>query len=586
MRKLISLLLAVVLLPAVPAVCSAAETTEIRVLATSDTHGMFCPWDYALDEPFAQGSLAQVASAVAALRDENTLVLDAGDIIQDNSAELFLEDDLHPMAAAMNAIGYDAWTAGNHEFNYGLDTLRRFISQLQAEALIGNVWDRDGQPLGRPWVILERGGVRIGVIGMVTPNILLWDTKNLDGCTVTSPIAESRKAIDELRGRVDILVGLMHMGLDEEYGTEGSGAVPLAEACPEFDVIIASHGHLAVPGEMHNGVLIVENRNLAQTMSEIVLTVERDAEGCRVTGKTSRLISIGDYPQDEALRALLQPYHERAIGEAHREIGRLEGGDLAPGNEIPQIPQALVEDTAMLDLINRVQLYYSGARVSATALTNLKSMLREGPIRSCDLALIYRYANTLYTLEMSGKQLKQYMEWSARIFGQVRDGDLTLSFDPSVAYYDCIVFAGVNYEVDVSRPAGSRIRNLTWPDGTPVAEDERFVFASNNYQADSRLLTPGTVYAEGEELPVLLESDVHVNDIGNIRALTARYITEVLGGVLTPEVDGNWRLTGCDWDEALHDEAVRRINEGSLTLETGNSYSSLNAVPVTVEDLK
>ena len=215
---------------------------DLQILATSDTHGKFDPWDYAANKADASGSVAQQATAIKQCRTRNTLVVDAGDTIQANSAELFLNDDLHPMVAAMNAIGYDIWTTGNHEYNYGMATLEKVLSQQKAKVLTGNVYSPEGKPLADGYTIIKKGTVKIGVIGMVTPNIIRWDAKNLEGWKVTNPVDESRKIIDKIKDQVDVLIGVMHMDTENEYGVYGSGVTDLANACPEFDVIVGGHG--------------------------------------------------------------------------------------------------------------------------------------------------------------------------------------------------------------------------------------------------------------------------------------------------------------------------------------------------------
>lgn len=562
------------------------EAVQIRILATSDMHGKFVPYDYALNEESMSGSVAQVATAVKELRNENTLVVDVGDVIQDNSANLFIEDEIHPMILAMNRVGYDVCVTGNHEYNYGMDTLKRILSQNHAKILTGNVLDQEGKAIADPYTVIEKGGVKIGLIGMVTPNITKWDSVNLQGCTVTNPVDETKKAIDELEGKVDLLIAVEHMGEDNEYDVPDSGVTDLAEKCPELDVILAAHEHKLVEGRLINNVLVVENKNSAQTMAQIDITLEKDENGnYQVTDRDSKSIEISGYEPEAELMAELEPYDKRAKEVANTVIGRLEGGDLAPENEIPGIPQAAIEDTAMLDLINQVQMYYTDADVSAAALFNEDSNLRAGDIKKSDVSLIYKYTNTLYKLRMTGKQLRTYMEWSAEYYNTYMDGDLTVSFNPDIRMFNYDMFAGVNYEINVSKEPGSRIENLTKKDGTPVLDDDVFIVAVNNYRAGTQLLNYGTVYQEGEVLPELLEMDVKGN-IGGVRELIADYIVNVKNGVLVPEVDHNWKITGNTWNEEDHNKAVELVKEGKISIPMSDDQRTPNVKSVTVEDLK
>ncbi len=558
---------------------------DLQILATSDTHGKFDPWDYAANKADASGSVAQQATAIKENRTDTTLVVDAGDTIQANSAELFLNDDVHPMIAAMNAIGYDVWTTGNHEYNYGMDVLEKVMAEQKAKVLTGNVYSPEGKPLADGYTIINKKGVKIGLIGMVTPNISRWDAKNLTGWTVTNPVDESRKIIDQIKNKVDVLVGVMHMDIDNEYGVAGSGVTDLANACPEFDVIVAAHGHKSIPNQMINGVLVVENKNAGATLSEIHLYLERQMNGkWKVVNRTSENLTIKDYEPDPALTELLASYDTRAKEDAVTPIGELRGGDLAPENEIAEIPQPMIEDTAMLDFVNEVQMYYTDAKVSACSMTSMTSMVKEGVLRKCDMANIYTYQNTLYKLQMKGWQLRRFMEWSAAFFKTYEPGDLTIAFDPSTRYYLYDAFAGVDYDIDISKEPGDRIQNLTWPDGTPVDDEESFVVAVNNYRATTQLLAYADIFTAGEELPQLLEIDVR-GDVGGVRELLGEYIRTVKGGVIEPDVDNNWKIIGNDWDAAKHQKAVELLKEGKLALSENADSRTLAGKAITEADI-
>ena len=558
---------------------------DLQILATSDTHGKFDPWDYAANKADASGSVAQQATAIKEKRTDTTLVVDAGDTIQANSAELFLNDDVHPMIAAMNAIGYDVWTTGNHEYNYGMDVLEKVMAEQKAKVLTGNVYSPEGKPLADGYTILNKKGVRIGVIGMVTPNVSRWDAKNLTGWTITNPVDESRKIIDKIKDQVDVIVGVMHMDVDNEYGVYGSGVTDLANACPEFDVIVAAHGHKSIPNQMINGVLVVENKNAGATVSEIHLNLERQWDGkWKVVNRSSENLDIKNYEADPALTELLASYDARAKEDAVTPIGELRGGDLSPQNEIPEIPQAMVEDTAMLDFVNEVQLYYTDAQVSASSMTSMTSMMKEGTIRKCDMASIYTYQNTLYKVQMKGWQLRRFMEWSAAFFKTYQPGDLTIAFDPSTRFYLYDAFEGVNYDIDISQEPGDRIRNLTWPDGREVDDQESFVVAVNNYRATTQLLAYADIFTPGEELPQLLEIDVR-GDVGGIRELLGEYIRTVKGGIIETHVDHNWKIVGNNWDAAKHQKAVQLLNEGKLTLSENADSRTLAGKAITEADI-
>lgn len=557
LKALVALVLALALVPAccLPAVADAPEAQgkALRILATSDLHGKFFPWDYALNAESVSGSVAQLATAIAQYRTDSTLLVDAGDTIQDNSADIFLgTGDVHPMVQALNALNYDVWVTGNHEYNYGMDVVKKTIADMKATVLTGNVYDEDGAPIADGYAIFDVDGVRVAVIGMVTPNITRWDAVNLAKCTVTDPLEETRGIIDAIQSQYDVLVGVFHMGIGNEYGVANSGVADILSACPEFDVMVSSHEHRLIPSEDINGALVVQNKNQAQTMAVIDLTLEKDGDGWRVADKAAESVTIADFEPDPAVVEMLHPYDAQARADAEQVIGRLVDGPLAPENEIAEIPTAQIRDTALIDLINNVQMYYTGAQVSAAALFVADANLLPGDIHKCDMAQVYKYTNTLYKLRMTGAQLKKYMEWSAE-------------------YYQTYA-------------PGRRIENLTWPDGTPVQDDDDFDIAVNNYRTTSHLLAPGEIFG-ADDLPVPLETDVR-GDIGGIRELIGDYIVNVKGGVLRPECNDNWRITGVDWDEALHRKAVEMLAAGTLTLPSSEDGRTPNVRAVTEADVE
>ena len=587
MRRFMASILALTFLVcfALPALTEDSdETKTIRIIGTSDLHGKFMPWDYALNAASPSGSMTQLATAIAQYRTESTLLVDAGDTIQDNSADIFIgNDETHPMVQAINALNYDVWVTGNHEYNYGMDVLKKTIADLKPKVLTGNVLDSMGEHIADGYAIFDVDGVRVCVIGMVTPNIARWDAVNLAECTVNDPLAATRAIIDAVQGQYDVLIGVFHMGIENEYGMANSGVTDILNACPEFDIMVSSHEHALISSMDINGVLVVQNKNQAQTMAVIDLTLEKDGDDWNVIGKTAESVPISDYEANPTLTELLTPYHEFACTDAEQVIGALEGGALAAENEIAAIPTAQIEDTALIDLINDVQMYYTGAPVSAAALFTMDANMYPGDIHKCDMALVYRYTNTLYKLHMNGAQLRKYMEWSAAYYNTWKPGDLTISFSPDIQTYNYDMFAGVNYEINIANEPGSRIENLTWPDGNPVADGDEFDIAVNNYRAVSQLLAPGVIYEDGD-IPTLLEIDVR-GDIGGVRELIRDYIVNVKGGTIIPACDVNWRIIGNDWDGDLRRKAVELLAEGKLTIPTSEDGRKPNVKAITEEDV-
>lgn len=592
-KKLLSVLLAAVLaipasVPAANAVQAAEAEKEIQILATSDLHGKFVAYDYAMNEESKSGSVAQVGTLVKQKRTDNTVLIDVGDTIESNSASLFFDEEIHPMIAAFNLLNYDVWVAGNHEFNYGIETLLKTAAKFTGAFLCGNVYDQDNKAIGEAYTLLERDGVKIAVIGYVTPNITHWDAENLKEYKVTNPLdsGEMKEMVEKAKKEADIIVAALHMGVEGEFDQKGSGAADYAEAFPDIDVILASHGHEEV-NETKNGVLIVENKSQGQTLADVDISVKPDGNGgYEITDKKAEILAAKDVEPDADITEALSKYDARAKEDAQTVVGQLKGGDLVPETEIPGITQSQIQETAMINLINQAQMYYGEADVSAAAAFSPTANMKEGEIKKCDMALIYKYDNTLYRLEVTGKQLKQYMEWSANYYNTFKDGDLTISFNENMRSYLYDMFGGVKYQIDISEEPGSRIKNLTKMDGTPISDTDTLILAVNNYRANSQLLTYGSVFSEekGDVLPKLLEKDVMAGEA--VRGMIGKWIVEKNNGVIRPELSNNWEIIGTNWNEALHEKAAQLVKEEKIKIPTSEDGRTQNVKAVTVEDLK
>ena len=593
---------------------AAAKTTTLQILTTTDTHGTFYPYNYETNQPDYSGSLAQIATEVKKLRaeyPENTILVDNGDITQGNAQTLFLNTKENPMIMAMNEMGYDLINIGNHEFNHGIPTLKHIMSQFKAadgnpsSVLCGNVYDKDGKHLFAPYKIVKtKDGIKVGFIGMVTPNITRWDAPNLKGYKVTDPVTETQKIISEIKNKVDILVAIDHMGEESEYGVQGSGVIDLAKACPELDLIISGHAHMDIPGNYfyngmlypqnkvpveakENGTLIIQAGCHSQMLGQILLNLTMQDNKYIIENKAadicSKLIPMKyekngkkEYVKpDPETTKVLEPFHKTALKDANRVIGELVGNQpLAPKNIVKGISQRKLQPNAMAQLINDVQFHYASQmikdgkiKVSAMALLRLDGNIFPGNITKSDVVLIYKYPNSLYVLKMTGAQLKQYMEFSAKFFNQYKPGDLTISFNPDFRAYLFCDFAGVNYDINIAKPVGERIENLRWSDETPVKNDDKFFIATNDYMANSQLTEPGSIFKEGDSMPTIVAKSDNVSNMGNMQNLITKYITDVKHGKITAEYKSNWKIVGNDWNKEHRDIAVKLIDDGKLSVQ-------------------
>ncbi|MGG4455307.1 bifunctional metallophosphatase/5'-nucleotidase [Brevibacillus porteri] len=577
----------------------AAETpTKITLLGTSDIHGRFMPWDYALDGPNQNGSMTQLFTMIKEIRKENpnTVLLDAGDSIQDNSAELFNDQPQSPIMVAMNEMNYDAWAFGNHEFNFGLDVLDKVSSQYKGSVLAGNIYKENGERFLPAYTIIERAGVKIGVIGMNTPMITDFEkgTDHLDGLVIKNPVEETKKAVKELEGKVDVMIGLMHMGIENENGIPGTGVADIANAVPELTAIFAGHMHKLVKKEEINGVLISEPDKYATHISRIDLTFEKKDGKLVLTGKEATALPVKGADgtpavSDAALETKLKPFHEFARADANIVVAELKGMNLVSKNEIEGIPTVQIQETPLSDFFHEVMLYYSKADVVAHQIDNDKAKLDVGPIKKKDIAYNYQYAGGEITVyKVTGKDLKDYMEWAVGYFNSTRPGDVTVSFDPkrrASKYSTNDFFGGVKYEIDLTKPYGSRITNLRKLDETPIKAEDTLKLGMNSYRMEALQAKGGAL--EGRKFEQLWSSKDNTafgETGGTIRNRAIAYLKEVKKGVYEPKVQNNWKLTGVDTTAPERKDVVELINAGVLSVPKTADGKYTNIASINIKD--
>ncbi|WP_372676821.1 MULTISPECIES: bifunctional UDP-sugar hydrolase/5'-nucleotidase [unclassified Brevibacillus] len=584
----------------IPAPVKAAATpTKITLLGTSDIHGRFMPWDYALDGPNPNGSMTQLFTMIKEIRKENpnTVLLDAGDSIQDNSAELFNDQPQSPIMVAMNEMNYDAWAFGNHEFNFGLDVLDKVSSQYKGSVLAGNIYKENGERFLPAYTIIERGGIKIGVIGMNTPMITDFEkgTDHLDGLVIKNPVEETKKAVKELEGKVDVMIGLMHMGIENENGIPGTGVADIANAVPELTAIFAGHMHKLVKKEEINGVLITEPDKYGTHLSRIDLTFEKKDGKLVLTDKEATAVPVKGADgtpavSDAALETKLQPFHEFARADANIVVAELKGMNLVEKNEIEGIPTVQIQETPLSDFFHEVMLYYSKADVVAHQIDNDKAKLDVGPIKKKDIAYNYQYAGGEITVyKVTGKDLKDYMEWAVGYFNSTRPGDVTVSFDPkrrASKYSTNDFFGGVKYEIDLTKPYGSRITNLRKLDETPIKATDTLKLGMNAYRMEALQAKGGAL--EGRKFEQLWSSkdnSAFGETGGTIRNRAIAYLKEVKKGVYEPKVQNNWKIIGVDTTAPVRKDIVELINAGILSVPKTADGKYTNIASINIKDV-
>lgn len=591
-RLLLSSLISLTL--TTPLFAADGDRVNVTILGTSDIHGTFVPWDYASDTANPAGSLSQIATKVKEIRDQepNIIMVDAGDTIQGNFVETFKDEETSPMMLGFNHMKYDVWVLGNHEFDFGLTVLNRSLNQFKGVSLGGNIKRPDGNPFLPAYTIIERQGVKIGVIGMDTPmtQVFAEGSNRLEGVTFTNPSLEVKKVIAEIADKVDSIILVAHMGIDNENDIADTGVADIANANPELDAIVAGHMHTLVNKDVINGVIITEPDKYGRALSRIDLQFEEKGGKFTLINKDSFTYKIGGTDSDEEMNALYQPYHDRLRANANRVIAKLTGVDLVAPDEIKGIPQVHIADSGISKLYQEASAYYAPkANVIALQIDNDKPSMNVGDIKAKDIAFNYQYAGGEITVyQMNGEALKKYMEWAVGYFNSVQDGDVTYSFNPkrrSSKYSTNDFFANVTYTIDLTQPEGQRIKDVKFADGQPITDETEIRLGMNSYRM-GHLTQKGGVL-EGRSFPILSDSkQEYGEEDGVIRNLTIRYLTEVKKGEYEGQPVQRWKLVGMEGYEKERDIVKNLLNEGKITVPTTADGRFTNIASINVKGLK
>lgn len=579
---------------AIPSFAADGDIHNVTVLGTSDIHGHFMPWDYAADKSNMHGSLSQIATKVKQIREQDThvILVDAGDTIQGNFVETFKHEAVDPMMLGFNEMQYDVWVLGNHEFDFGLAVLNRSLTQFEGKALAGNIQRPDGNPFLPAYTVIEKDNIKIGVIGMDTPmtQVFAEGTNRLEGMTFTNPTLEVKKIVQRIKNNVDAIVLVAHMGLDNENDIQDTGVSDIANANPEIDAIVAGHMHTKIDKAVVNGVIITEPDKYGRALSRIDFQFEERGGKYTLINKDSFTYSISGVDSDTKMEQLYAPYHDRLRQNANREIAQLNGIDLVPENEIRGIPQVHIQDTGISALFQEASFFYAPkANVIALQIDNDNAELDVGPIKAKDIAYNYQYAGGEITVyQMTGKELKAYMEWSAGYFNSVQEGDVTYSFNPkrrASKYSTNDFFAGVTYTIDLSQPEGQRIKDLSFADGQRIQDDSEIRLGMNSYRMGHLTQKGGSL--EGRTFPVIFDTEAEYGeDEGTIRNLAIRYLTEEKKGQYEGKLIQRWKLVGLHGYDAEREVVKNLINSGQIDVPSSDDGRYSNIASINVKALK
>lgn len=534
-----------------------AQEVNIKILGTSDIHGRVVPWSYGADVEDKSGSYAQIATYVKDVRknNKNVILVDVGDAIQDNQVDVFAKDKKyykdHPIPKVLNEMKYDVFVLGNHEFNFGMKALDEILKDIKAKKLTANFYyKKNDKRYIDATTIIEKDGVKLGIIGLSTPMSAKFeeDTGNLKNMKFTSPTEEARTQVDKLKAKgVDSIIVIAHMGIDNENKIPDTGMRDVINAVDGIDVVIAGHMHKDVPSETIKNTLITEPHRYGTVVSEVDLTFDiNDKKEVKLVKKESKTVPVKELEADKKIAEIYKPYHEKLRELNNVVIGQTEN-EMVPQETKHGVSAAFSKDTGLSSFINDVEQHYSGADVVTFSFDHQKARMNKGDIKKKDIIFNYRYAGGDVTVyELTGKQLKEYMEWSANYFDTIQLGDTEYRYNAErkkSKYVTYDIFGGVNYKIDLRNPQGSKIVDLTLADGKPVTDDMKLKVGMNSYRF-AQLNGKGGIW-EGQQIPVLWESKVAMGrEKGTIQNMMIDYITNVKKGKIDGQSHNRWEIIG------------------------------------------
>ena len=534
-----------------------AQEVNIKILGTSDIHGRVVPWSYGADVEDKSGSYAQIATYVKDVRknNKNVVLVDVGDAIQDNQVDVFAKDKKyykdHPIPKVLNEMKYDVFVLGNHEFNFGMKALDEILKDIKAKKLTANFYyKKNDKRYIDATTIIEKDGVKLGIIGLSTPMSAKFeeDTGNLKDMKFTSPTEEARTQVEKLKAKgVDAIIVIAHMGIDNENKIPDTGMRDVINAVDGIDVVIAGHMHKDVPSETIKNTLITEPHRYGTVVSEVDLTFDiNDKKEVKLVKKESKTVPVKELEADKKIAEIYKPYHEKLRELNNVVIGQTEN-EMVPQETKHGVSAAFSRDTGLSSFINDVEQHYSGADVVTFSFDHQKARMNKGDIKKKDIIFNYRYAGGDVTVyEMTGKQLKEYMEWSANYFDTIQPADTEYRYNAErkkSKYVTYDIFGGVNYKIDLRNPKGSKIVDLTLADGKPVTDDMKLKVGMNSYRF-AQLNGKGGIW-EGQKIPVLWESKVAMGrEKGTIQNMMIDYITNVKKGKIDGQSHNRWEIIG------------------------------------------
>ncbi len=558
------------------------QTIKLKLIETSDVHGSLFQYNFIKGE-LGNSSLAQIYNYVEqerANKDQGVVLLDDGDILQGQPIVYYYNFDLpagqagkttvpHIVARVMNYMKYDAGTVGNHDIEPGHKVYDKIKKEFNFPWLAANAINvKTGQPYFKPYTIIKRNGIKIAVLGMITPAIPNWLPKKIwSGIEFKDMIETAKKwvPIIQQKEKPDLLVGLFHSGVEANYGGADPGSPKnenasqlVAEKVPGFDIVFVGHDHhgwnYTVKNSEGKTVHILGTINAARTAAVANITLTKDDS----TGKwkkeiTGEIIESKNYKENV-------PYVKkftREVEEAYSYVSKIIG----TFNESVSTKESMFGDSPFVDLIQKIQLEITKADISFAAPLSFDAEIKKGPVRVRDMFSLYKYENLLYTMELTGQEIKNYLEYSYGLwFNQMKnENDHLLNFKRDdkgnlvldrgrpqlkTQYYNFSSAAGINYTVDVSKPEGQRITIISMSDGKPFDLNKKYKVAVNSYRGNGG----GGHLTMGAGIPQNKLADrVITSTEKDLRFYLMKWIEKQKH--ITPKAFGNWKVIPTDWWE-------------------------------------
>lgn len=547
------------------------KTIDLKFIETSDVHGSFFPYDFINRKPKA-GSLARVATYVNQLRSqhgENVILLDNGDILQGQPVSYYSNyvdtTSANIAAQVVNYLRYDAQTIGNHDVETGHRVYDKWVSATHCPILGANVIDtKTNKPYLKPYTILKRGGARIAIIGLLTPAIPNWLGENLwSGLRFEEMVSSARQwmRVVKEQEKADIVIGLFHSGKDGGITTphyKEDAALAVAREVPGFDVVFFGHDHTryadAVTNNEGKRVVCLDPANNAMSVAQADLQLVKKKGRWCVKESQWKLVDVADLPVDNDFVDHFSAFNETVKAYADRVIGTFE-------NTI-STRDSYFGNSAFNDLILNLELSITKADVAFNAPVSFDVAIKKGPVRVADMFNLYKYENQLFVMRLTGKEIRKALEMSYDLWvntmtspddhlllldSKTRGDQQRLGFKNFSFNFDSA--AGIDYEVDVTKPNGQKVKVLKMSNGEPFDENKYYKVAVNSYRANGggELLTRGAGIAK---------DDLNDRIVWRSEYDLRHYLMEEIKrlGTLNPKPNTNWRFVPEQWTQ----EAAKR----------------------------